>query len=132
MKRFTNEIIGYISLFEDLTGARVKDCCLNNELLFIVEEGDARKAIGKNGANVQRISKLMNRRIKVVEYSDKVEEFVKSLISPVNGKIYKEDSAVKVEIKGREKALVLGKNKHNIKLLQEIVLQYFKLRLIIL
>ena len=51
MRSYNKEEINHINLFEKITKARVKDCFLNDIIVFIVEEGDLGKAIGKKGFN---------------------------------------------------------------------------------
>ena len=54
--RFDINTMKFVSLFESLTGARVKDCIeLENGLLFVVEAGEMGKAIGRNGVNIKRV-----------------------------------------------------------------------------
>ena len=118
--------MGYINVFENLTRASVKEVIKNSELLFIVKEGDMPKAIGKNGVNIRKISNLFKKKIRVVEFSSEVETFVKNLIKPLEGKIYKEDENVFIEAKSsQEKAILLGKNRRNLQHLNEIVKKYF-------
>ena len=57
----------YISLFESLTGAKVKDCIVNDIVIFIVHENEMGKAIGKQGSNIKRIENILKKKIKLVE-----------------------------------------------------------------
>ena len=132
MKVITAEIIGYINLFENVTRARVKDCYPGNEaLIFVVYEGEAGKAIGKNGENIKKLTGLMKKRIKVVEFSDDPLKFVSSLIAPFTAEIRFEDEKT-VSIQGRGakfKQAVLGPERKNLKELQSIVSNYFNVEL---
>jgi len=48
--KLDQKLIGYITVFENLTKARVKDIFLTeDQLVFIVQGGDAGKAIGRKG-----------------------------------------------------------------------------------
>ena len=47
--KLTQDSIQYINLFERLTGANVKACFINAQLIFVVEQGHVSKAIGKKG-----------------------------------------------------------------------------------
>lgn len=127
MRQYNSEIIGYINVFENITRAKVKDCYLNRHLVFIVEQGEIGKAIGKNGSNVKRVSNLLKKSVRVVEFNNKVEIFIKNMIMPIRGKIYKEEeSDVVIELgSNTDRANVLGKNKQNLKELKEVVNRYF-------
>ena len=78
-------LIGYITTFENITQTNVKDCFFNknNQLVFIVKEEQGRKAVGKNGMNLRKIERLLNKKIKVIEFSEKPEEFAKNVIYPL-------------------------------------------------
>ncbi len=132
MKVITSEIMGYIRLFENITGARVKNCYRGNEaLIFIVYEGDAGKAIGKGGENVKRLSGLLKKRIKIVEFSDDPIKFVANLIFPVKAEIKMEDEkTILIGGKGMKfKQAVLGPERKHLKELQSIVSNYFNIEL---
>ena len=42
-----------ISMFEQMTGAHIKDCIMGDPLIFVVHEAEIAKAIGKGGKNVR-------------------------------------------------------------------------------
>ncbi len=131
MIKFTSETIGYINLFENLTRSRVKDCyILKDEVIFIVHEGEAGKAIGRDGVNIKKASMMLKKKIKVVEFNSNPEKFVENMISPQKGKIYmKDDNTLMIEGKGaRFKEAVLGRERQNLKELQEIVSNYFGIK----
>ncbi len=128
MISYNTEIIGYINVFETLTRTNVKDCFLDNsELVFLVNEGEAGKAIGKHGANIQRLSQMLNRKIKVIEFNKDVIKFINNLIYPANGNVYKsEEKTISIQAKDtRDKAILIGRDRKNLKNLQNIVSKYF-------
>ena len=66
---FDNETIGYIRLFEERTGARVRDCLETEEkLVFLVYPGEVHKAVGPGGVLVDRLKGMLKKEIQVVEY----------------------------------------------------------------
>ena len=130
MRQFTKETIDYINLFESLTKSKIKDCFVNNIILFIVEDGYIGRAVGRKGRNVTMISRLIKKRIKLVEFNKSIEIFVKNLIYPIQGKIYKEDNLVCIELnKSSDKAIILGRDKKNLQELQNIVNKYFDIKI---
>ena len=132
MKVITAEVIGYINLFENLTRARVKGCHPGSEsLVFVVYEGDAGKAIGKGGENIKRLTSLLKKRIKVVEFSDDPLKFVANLILPSKADIRLEgEKTIIIEGRGAKfKQAVLGRERKNLKELQSIVSNYFDIEI---
>ncbi|MEM3494075.1 MAG: KH domain-containing protein, partial [Thermoplasmata archaeon] len=56
---FNSETLRYISLFENVTHARVKDCiALEDRVIFIIEPGEVLRAIGKKGEHVLRLKEI--------------------------------------------------------------------------
>ncbi len=132
MKVITSDIIGYINLFENVTRARVKGCYQGHEaLIFIVHEGEAGKAIGKKGENIKRLTSLMKKRIKVVEFNSDPLKFVSNLIAPFNAGVrFEDEKTVLIEGRGAKfKQAVLGPERKNLKELQNIVSNYFNIEL---
>ncbi len=117
----------YISIFESLTSAKVKDCIVNEQILFIVNENDMGKAIGKHGSNVKRIENMMKKRIRLVEFNNDVKQFVQNLIYPVQAKEIKEENGI-VSIYCNDiksKGILIGRDRHNIKFINDIVKRHF-------
>lgn len=124
------ETIGYINLFEKITRCHVKDSFpYSDKLLFIVGNGEASKAVGKKGVNIKKLSDMMHKKLKVVEFSDDPAVFVKSFISPIKAqKIEIKENIVEVTVRGRqEKGLLIGRDKNNLNCLKEIVKKFFKI-----
>ena len=66
---FDTETLGLIRLFEERTGARVKDCLhAEDKIVFLVYPGEIPKAVGPGGAVVDRLKDQTHREIQVVEY----------------------------------------------------------------
>jgi len=124
---FDTETIRLITLFENLTGAPVRDCIVdnsNNYVYFIVEEGKMGVAIGRNGSSVRSAEKIMGKNIKVFEFSKDLRTFVKKLIpKALEVRIKNQEGKVLVEVKveKRDKPLVIGRNGRNLKLLKELL-----------
>lgn len=125
---FDQETIGLISAFEKYTNASVKDCYKNAGLVFIVKKGDMGKAIGRNAKNVQKLSRLFNKPVSIIEYSEDSVKFLKNLTQNANGKIYKSDENTVVidPVTSKDKGIILGRDKKNLKHLQEIMSQHHK------
>jgi N utilization substance protein A len=78
------EEIKYINLFENMTGASVKDCILQEKVFFVVKQGQMGLAIGRKGANIQRLTETIGKPIEIIEYSDDPETFVRNILRPAS------------------------------------------------
>ncbi len=118
--RLTAESIQYIALFENMTRAKILDCIQEEErLVYVVKQGDMGLAIGKNGENINRVKKALDKPIELVEYSEDPATFIKNAFGPVsvssvnltnkNGK-----RLAYVEVPNKEKGLAIGRNGKNI------------------
>ena len=119
----------YMSLFESLTGAKVKDCILGDVVLFVVHENEMGKAIGKHASNIKRVENTLKKRIKLVEFNNDVSQFVQNLIYPLKAREIKEEDGI-VTVYGedtRTKGLLIGRDRHNLNSINDIVKRYFKI-----
>jgi N utilization substance protein A len=124
---FNEETLRYISLFESITKTRVRDCLETEEkLVFVVNPGQANKAVGKGGENVIRMKNATGKNIQVIEYSDEPEEFIRNVFYNYNvqsvkienrGNIIHATVTVDPKVKGR----AIGKNGKNLKIARDIV-----------
>ncbi len=83
--KLTGDQMQYITLFENLTGARVLDCVVSegsNRVVLVVKRGDMSIAIGRKGFNVKKFSSMVGKDVEVIEHADDPKEFITKLISP--------------------------------------------------
>ncbi len=123
MREFDTETLYLLRVFEDITGARVRDCIVdknNGTVVFVVSPGQMGLAIGKNGENIKIAEKLLQKQIKVFEYAEDVEQFVRNLIPKIRRIEVKEDRVI-VWVDPLYKGKVIGKEGSNIKLIRKIM-----------
>lgn len=129
------QLIGFVNTFERITKARVKDCFFdkNKNLVFLVKEGDLWKAVGKKGANVQKLSNMLKKKIRIIEFSDDVKKFVRNVIMPFKvDEIVEEDGKVVLKSKdSKVKGLIIGRDKKNLEELNSIVKKYFNVEVVV-
>lgn len=127
---FDTETLGYIRLFEERTGARVKDCFESEQkLIFLVHPGEIPKAVGPSGTIVERLKGLLKKEIQVIEYSEDPDTLVKN--------VFYAFGPSKVEIapkgKGRHatvtvdpawKARAIGKAGKNLKIARAVLMRH--------
>jgi N utilization substance protein A len=136
--RLTAEGIQYIALFENMTRAKILDCIPEEErLVYVVKQGDMGLAIGKNGENINRVKKALDKPIELVEYSDDPVTFLKNAFGPVsvssvniinkNGK-----RLAYVEVPNKEKGLAIGRNGKNIEKVKMLARRHHNIEDVIL
>lgn len=127
--KYDSEIMKLMTLFESMTGAKLKDCILNERLLFIVEGNEIGKAIGKKGSNIKRLENMLNKRIKVVEFNPDVLQFIKNLLYPLQTSgIENNDDVISIQADTKTKSLIIGREQQNLKNLISIVKRFFDIQ----
>jgi transcription termination/antitermination protein NusA len=127
---FDNETIGYIRLFEERTGARVRDCLeTEDKLVFLVHPGDIHKAVGPGGVLVDRLKGMLKKEIQVVEFSDDPETLAKNIFywySPKRVDFAPKGKGrhVTVTVDPAWKARAIGKAGKNLKVARAILLRH--------
>ncbi|MBW2976232.1 NusA-like transcription termination signal-binding factor [Candidatus Woesearchaeota archaeon] len=126
--RYDSEIMNYISLFESLTGARVKDCIADDSIIFILHKGQMGRAIGKEGSNIKKMENLLKRKIRLAEFSEDVSQFLRSLIYPLKVEEIKEEEGIVTICSNdrKTKGMLIGRERHNITLIENILKRHFK------
>ena len=129
--RIGNEEIKYMTLFETLTGARVKDCVqVQNSMGFLIKKGDMGMAIGKNGSNIEKVRKAIGKSVWVMEFSDDKIKFIKNLFQPIRVKrvrIHNSDDEKRaiVEVSKSDRRKVIGHNGVRIKIARNLAKRQF-------
>lgn len=123
---FNTESIRLITLFENLTNTIVKDCVIddsNNMVYFLIEEGKIGMAIGKDGGNVKNVENLIKKKIKIFEFSEDLNDFIKKLIPQATEVRIKNEERIMVEVRvdKKDKAVVVGRDRRNLKLYRELL-----------
>lgn len=135
--KITADEMGYISLFESLTGANVKDCIIEDaeekRIVFVVQPGTMGLAIGKAGSNIKRVRKVITKPIEVVEYRETPEDFIKGCLMPARVRAIKVTKAADgrkvavVSIQPEDKGVAIGRDGRNIEKVRLLAKRYFEL-----
>jgi N utilization substance protein A len=126
--KLDQKLMGYITTFENLTKARVKDVfVLDDVLLFVVQTGEAGKAIGRRGSHSKRLTYLLKKKIKVIEHASTVENFITGFLDPLKvDKIDIQGSRVVLSVKDSStKGKIIGRNGKNLHLFNDLVQRYY-------
>ncbi|MHA2407444.1 MAG: NusA-like transcription termination signal-binding factor [Candidatus Ranarchaeia archaeon] len=140
--KLTTDEIQYINLFERVTNTTAIDCILDTEedrVIYVVSRGKIGLAIGQGGRNINQLKQMLGREIDLVEYSDKIEQFVRNCLNPAktgpvtiterrNGR-----KIITVEIKqAKDKGIAIGKNGRNIQKARMLVSRHFGIDTIVI
>jgi N utilization substance protein A len=122
------ELLKLMKLFEDVTRSRLKDCFYNKEkLVFVVQEGELMRALGKDRANLKKLEEKLNKSIKIVEFNPDLLIFIKNLMYPLRILEIREEDGI-VTIKGpdtKTKGLMIGARAQNLRNYEELTKKYF-------
>ncbi len=126
------EQIQQINLFEKLTKARVKELITNNDsYIFIIEQGDINKALGKQAINIKKISFMLRKKVKVVEFSQDIITFTNNLLYPLKPEISLHESTIEISSDTKTKALLIGRDRRNFNIYSRLLKEYFRMDLVI-
>ena len=129
-RKLDSTLIGYVTTFENLVHVDVSDAFFDADVLvFLVKPCDAGKAIGRQGSKIKTLSRLLKKRIKVMELSDDVVTFVRKALEPLDvGEVILDEEKKTLLLKPVEvqtKAQIIGRNGKRLESLQAMVRRYF-------
>ncbi|MBI2578900.1 MAG: NusA-like transcription termination signal-binding factor [Candidatus Aenigmarchaeota archaeon] len=117
-----------INLFNNLTRCSVIDCIdEDDELYFVVGEGQYGLAVGKGGSTIRNAERVFKKNIKVFEYSDDLERFIRNLV-PEAQEVNIDDKEVVVKIKPQDRARVIGRSGKNIRIIKMLLERFFEVQ----
>jgi len=134
--KLTSEELGLMSLFQSISGAGVRDCVIdekNGRVIYVVNQGEMGRAIGKNGIVVKTLQRLVGKPVEVVEYSDDPKTFIKNALDPkyvldvrLTEKLDGSKIAV-VVVDAKKKSAVVGRNGKNAEKARLLAKRYFEI-----
>lgn len=130
---YDEDTLKKMALFESITNSRLKDFFddpIQERLVFIVQPGELWKALGKGSANVPKLEKAYNRKIKIVEFNADLVTFVKNIARPLKVEDVSESEGI-VTIRHEDlqtKGLLIGKNARNLRNMETNIRRYFEVK----
>lgn len=127
------QFIRYANLFNQITRIRTNHCFeYNNTIVFVVPKPLIVKAIGPNNINLEKLSSIIGKKIKVISVpkgKEDLENFVSILVRPIRikGIEIKEDEAL-ISTNPQSKAALIGKGKARLAEMENVLGQYFGVR----
>jgi len=127
----------YISLFESITRANVKDCIIDDvqsRIIFVIKQGEIGMAIGRGGRNIHTLERMTGKKHEIIEYSEEPVQFIKNALKPAmvkevriterpNGK-----TMAVVTVNPGDKGVAIGKNGRNAERLRFLAKRYFQIQ----
>ncbi len=129
---YDQQIIELRSLFEQKTGAQVKDLFYdkNDKLTIVVEAGEMGKALGKGKTHLFTLQEQLQRKIRLVEYVDDRIEMIKRFIAPLQVTSMDDQGEI-VVLHGpelRTNGLLIGKQARNLRNLEWMVQKFHAIK----
>lgn len=117
-----------LNTFEDLTGVQPMDVVEDEQrYVFLVEEDDVGKAVGKGGSRLKRVREKMGKNADVVAYDEDAATLVSNFFRPydVQGVTLEDhrdgDTRARVQVDPKDKGRAIGKGGRNVHLCEELV-----------
>ncbi len=120
-----------IQLFEQLTHARCKDYIPQEAMsFFIVEPDNIGKAIGRHAVHIRQLEKALRKKIKIIEYTPELKQFVQNVIAPLEIEHFEEqDGIVLLTAKDlKTRGMLIGRSASHLRLYEAIIKRYFPIQ----
>lgn len=126
--KFGMDEIKFMSLLEQFSGVSPKDV-INEEdkVTFVIPEGSIARCIGKGGVVVKKLENLLKKKVKYVEYSEQLLQFVKNAVAPLELANVEEDSGVVTMTAPdhQTRGMLIGRSAMNLRATETLVKRYF-------
>jgi len=140
--KIDRESMELISLFNNISGAIIKDCMMfknqeyNSEvIIFLVKEEDVGKAIGKAGEHVKDLKAKLNKKVDVIAFSENLDRFIQNILQTTKNSIVVQNIEIKesrnlkktviITVRPQDRGKAIGKEGSMIRKIKELVLRYF-------
>src|SRR4030042_4851835 len=87
--KITETEMKYIQLLQNMTGATIVDCIIDEEedtIIFTVKKGEVGLAVGKGGEKIKRFRAMTNKQVEIYEYMAEPDKFIKNALTPAKVK----------------------------------------------
>lgn len=124
------QFIRYMNLFYNITKIKANHCFeYNNTIFFVVPRNLIMKAIGRNSMNLEKLSRIMGKKIRIIsppKGKEDMEGFISIITRPARFKgIEIKDNEVIINANTQNKASLIGKGKIRLSEMENILGQYF-------
>lgn len=127
----SDEARQYIALFEDETGATVRDCLIEDDrIVLLIAPGDMGTAIGPNGQHVETAEARLGADVDLVETATEPAAFVESALAPaaVRGVTISDqgdERVAYVEVEEADRGVAIGSDGRTIETARKLASRHF-------
>lgn len=119
----------YIEELRILTKATAIDCLIDDRferIIYVIKQGDMGLAIGKSGDNIKKMSRVLGKRIEMVEFAEEPDMFIANMFKPAEVLIGDDDEPVTVVVQERSDfGLAIGKGGSTIEKARQLVRRFY-------
>jgi N utilization substance protein A len=121
----------YIEELRILTKSTAIDCLIDerfDRIIYVIRPGDMGLAIGKKGENIRRLSKVLGKKIEMVEFSENPEEFIANIFRPALLSAVKNDKEGRVDIviqRRSDLGIAIGRGGANVEKARLLLRRFF-------
>ena len=137
--KITENEMKYIQLLQNMTGATIVDCILDEEtIIFTVKKGEVGLAVGRGGEKIKRFRTMTNKQVEIFEYLEDPDKFLRNALKPAKVKdirlVDRMDGhkIAMVNVDPKDKGIAIGKNGENIKKIRFLAQRYFQLETVVI
>jgi len=122
----------YIEELRIITKATALDCIIDDKferIVYIIKPGNMGLAIGRNGDNIKKLSRVLGKRIEMVEYDEKTLTFITNMFKPAElVSVSLTPTRVDVLVEDKDNlALAIGRNGATIEKAKMLVKRFFNI-----
>lgn len=131
MVELTEKGLGYFSVFESVTHVMPADYVESeNFMIFVVNQLQLGKSIGKGGVNIERLSRMFKKKVIAVADSDDPEVFLKNFLKNVSvlgieTRDVMGENAMIITVDEKDRGIAIGRSGERIKALKEFMKKKF-------
>lgn len=120
----------HLNLFRNITKISTRFCFpYNDAIVFCVPKPLVSRAIGENGKNSKELSKILDKKIKIISAPEGIKDakpFIQSIVNPVEFKdLEVNNDEIIIHAGSKSKAALIGREKRRLLEMRRIARDFF-------